>query len=99
MNNNNLIICIVCIATIICLFLPLNFQGKIRGKKLQSLVTGLSPETHLGPYGGGSYTSASGLTVDLQLANLKELKPGVNDNRVVVGRVVGCLCLESELKL
>lgn len=76
-----------------------NLQGKIRGKKLQSLVAGISQNSKLGPYSGGSYTSASGLTVNLEPISLQDLKPGLNDNKVIIGRVVGSIHIETELTL
>lgn len=42
----------------------------------------------LGPYSGGSYTSSTGQTVKLDFADLKSLKPGVNEEKVVLGKVV-----------
>jgi len=71
----------------------------MRGKKLHSLVAGLSLESDLGPYGGGSYSNSSGTTIDLQLVGLKDLKPGANEFKVIVGRVVCSVSVESELIL
>ena len=71
----------------------------MRGKKLQSLVDKISFQTDLGPYSGGSYTSASGMSVNLELVTLSQLQSGVNTERVVVGRVVCSVCLESAVAL
>lgn len=42
----------------------------------------------MGPYGGGSYTSPVGLKVKLVETKLKDLKPGINEEMVVLGKVV-----------
>ena len=42
---------------------------------------------HLGPYGGGSFTSGE-KTVKLELSNLKDLKSGINLEKVIFGKVV-----------
>ena len=75
------------------------WQGKLRGKKLQSLVDKISFQSNLGPYSGGSYTSSSGLSVKLRLVSLSQLQSGVNSERVVVGRVVCSVCMESSIAL
>lgn len=59
----------------------------------------ISPQSDLGPYAGGSYTSASGLTVKLELVSLSQLRPGANSERVVVGRTVCSVCMESAITL
>ncbi|KAH0811463.1 hypothetical protein GEV33_011329 [Tenebrio molitor] len=42
----------------------------------------------LGPYGGGSYTSSHNQTVKLNEVSLSHLKPGLNEEEVVLGKVV-----------
>ena len=43
----------------------------------------------LGPYSGGSYTSQGGQTIQLDHVPFAKLQPGVNSNKVTVGKVVG----------
>jgi len=74
-------------------------QGKLRGKKLQSLINRISPQSDLGPYAGGSYTSPSGVSVTLELVPIGRLQSGVNAERVVVGRTVCSICMESAVTL
>ena len=58
------------------------------------MVQSLSP-CDLGPYGGGNYTSPSCQTVQLDLVPLSKLVPGVNPNKVTVGKVVGFVPMED----
>lgn len=58
------------------------------------MVQSLSP-SDLGPYGGGTYTSPSGQTVQLDLVPVSKLVPGVNPNKVTVGKVVGFVPMED----
>lgn len=58
------------------------------------MVQSLSP-SDLGPYGGGTYTSQSGQTVQLDLVPVSKLVPGVNPNKVTVGKVVGFVPMED----
>ena len=45
-------------------------------------------ESDLGPYSGGSYTGANGTVVTLTKCTLGDLQPGVNVEKVVLGKVV-----------
>jgi len=74
-------------------------QGKLRGKKLQSLVDKISLQSDLGPFSGGSYASASGLRVTLTPVTVSGLQAGVNSERVIVGRVVCSVSTESAITL
>lgn len=58
------------------------------------MVQSLSP-SDLGPYGGGTYTSPSGQAVQLDLVPVSKLVPGVNPNKVTVGKVVGFVPMED----
>lgn len=58
------------------------------------MVQSLSP-SDLGPYGGGTYSSPSGQTVQLDLVPVSKLVPGVNPNKVTVGKVVGFVPMED----
>lgn len=69
-------------------------KGKLKAKRLHSMVQSLSP-SDLGPYGGGNYTSPSGQTVQLDLVPVSKLVPGVNPNKVTVGKVVGFVPMED----
>lgn len=42
----------------------------------------------LGPYAGGSYTSTTGQTAKLVQTSLADLKPGLNQEKVILGKVV-----------
>ncbi|XP_048649795.1 tetratricopeptide repeat protein 5 isoform X4 [Marmota marmota marmota] len=74
----------------------LESKGKMKVKKLQSMLGNLRP-AHLGPCGDGRYQSASGQKVTLQLKPLSELKPGVNSGAVVLGKVVFSLTTEEKV--
>jgi len=70
-------------------------QGKVRGKRLQTLSQ--SPrDSALGPYAGGGYTSSSGKTIKLMRCSFKELEVGLNAERVVLGKVA-CTVPNAEL--
>ncbi|XP_005412100.1 PREDICTED: tetratricopeptide repeat protein 5 isoform X2 [Chinchilla lanigera] len=74
----------------------LESKGKMKAKKLQSMLGSLRP-AHLGPYGDGHYQSASGQKVTLQLKPLSTLQPGVNSGAVVLGKVVFSLTTEEKV--
>lgn len=61
------------------------------------MVQSLSP-SDLGPYDGGTYTSPSGQTVQLDLVPVSKLVPGVNPNKVTVGKVVGFVPMEDPVQ-
>lgn len=69
-------------------------KGKIKPKRLQTLIEGLK-SSDLGPYSGGTYTSPLGKSVDLTKCKFSELKPEVNHNKVILGKVV-CTIATSE---
>ncbi|XP_064641603.1 tetratricopeptide repeat protein 5-like isoform X2 [Lineus longissimus] len=62
-------------------------KGKLKGKKVQTMLKSLSG-SDLGPYGGGSYTNPSGKTTKLTNVSLASLKGEKNLEKVVVGKVV-----------
>ncbi|XP_073924578.1 tetratricopeptide repeat protein 5 isoform X4 [Castor canadensis] len=74
----------------------LESKGKMKTKKLQSMLGSLRP-THLGPCGDGRYQSASGQKVTLELRPLSALQPGVNSGVVVLGKVVFSLTTEEKV--
>jgi hypothetical protein len=58
------------------------------------------PRQHLGPYGGGRYSSASRGSVSLdEVKSFSELKEGVNENKVVVGKVTCSVHSEEAVPL
>jgi len=65
----------------------LELRGKLKAKKLTQLVETMD-EKQLGPYGGGSYLHHSGARVSLRLQPFAQLKPGLNSETVVLGRVI-----------
>ncbi|XP_046931327.1 tetratricopeptide repeat protein 5 isoform X2 [Lynx rufus] len=74
----------------------LESKGKVKTKKLQSMLGSLRP-THLGPCGDGRYQSASGQKLTLELKPLSALQPGVNSGAVVLGKVVFSLTTEEKV--
>uniref|UniRef100_A0A8C5JYD4 Tetratricopeptide repeat domain 5 n=1 Tax=Jaculus jaculus TaxID=51337 RepID=A0A8C5JYD4_JACJA len=74
----------------------LESKGKIKPKKLQSMLGSLRP-AQLGPCGDGRYLSASGQKVTLELKPLSALQPGVNSGAVVMGKVVFSLTTEEKV--
>ena len=57
-------------------------KGKLKPKKLSSLVGGLDEGKQLGPYQGGGYRSPSGGTVSLSPVPFSHLIPGINQEKV-----------------
>jgi len=45
-------------------------------------------DSDLGLFGGGSYTSSKGEKIKLEHVLLKDLSPGYNSEKVVIGKVV-----------
>ncbi|XP_011813332.1 PREDICTED: tetratricopeptide repeat protein 5 [Colobus angolensis palliatus] len=74
----------------------LESKGKVKTKKLQSMLGSLRP-AHLGPCGDGHYQSASGQKVTLELKPLSTLQPGVNSGAVILGKVVFSLTTEEKV--
>uniref|UniRef100_A0A3Q1LNY2 Tetratricopeptide repeat domain 5 n=1 Tax=Bos taurus TaxID=9913 RepID=A0A3Q1LNY2_BOVIN len=74
----------------------LESKGKVKTKKLQSMLGNLRP-AHLGPCGDGRYQSASGQKVTLERKPLNALQPGVNSGAVVLGKVVFSLTTEEKV--
>ncbi|XP_058522116.1 tetratricopeptide repeat protein 5 isoform X2 [Ochotona princeps] len=74
----------------------LESKGKLKNKKLQSMLGSLRP-AHLGPCGDGRYQSASGQKVALEQKPLSALRPGVNSGAVVLGKVVFSLTTEEKV--
>ncbi|XP_060530928.1 tetratricopeptide repeat protein 5-like [Cylas formicarius] len=62
-------------------------KGKMKPKKLQQILQSIDNKK-LGPYGGGSYTSSSGQTVKLIETPFNRLISGLNEEKVVLGKVV-----------
>jgi len=63
-------------------------KGKLKAKKLSSLISSLDSMKQLGPYSGGSYKSPSGATVNLGQITFTDLKPGINTEKVILGVVI-----------
>ncbi|XP_057581128.1 tetratricopeptide repeat protein 5 isoform X2 [Hippopotamus amphibius kiboko] len=74
----------------------LESKGKVKTKKLQSMLASLRP-AHLGPCGDGRYQSASGQKVTLERKPLSALQPGANSGAVVLGKVVFSLTTEEKV--
>uniref|UniRef100_A0A8C4YCU7 Tetratricopeptide repeat protein 5 OB fold domain-containing protein n=1 Tax=Gopherus evgoodei TaxID=1825980 RepID=A0A8C4YCU7_9SAUR len=71
-------------------------KGKVKVKKLQSMLGSLHP-SHLGPCGDGRYQGSSGQKVALEHRLLSTLQPGVNTGAVVLGRVVFSLTTDEKV--
>nr|XP_022911310.1 tetratricopeptide repeat protein 5-like [Onthophagus taurus] len=64
-------------------------SGKMKLKKLQQLLQSINESKQLGPFSGGSYTSTvTGATVKLNEVKLNDLQPGLNEEKVILGKVV-----------
>uniref|UniRef100_K7FVJ3 Tetratricopeptide repeat domain 5 n=1 Tax=Pelodiscus sinensis TaxID=13735 RepID=K7FVJ3_PELSI len=74
----------------------LDNKGKVKGKKLQSMLGSLGP-SQLGPCGDGRYQGSSGQKVALEHRPLSALQPGVNTGVVVLGRVVFSLTTDEKV--
>ncbi|CAH0560308.1 unnamed protein product [Brassicogethes aeneus] len=62
-------------------------RGKMKAKRLQQILQSIDAK-QLGPFGGGGYTSSGGKTVKLEETLLNDLKTGLNEEKVVLGKVV-----------
>lgn len=62
-------------------------SGKMKAKRLNQLLQSIDSK-QLGPYKGGSYKSPNDIKVKLIDTKLKELKNGINNEVVVLGKVV-----------
>ncbi|XP_067391403.1 tetratricopeptide repeat protein 5-like [Emydura macquarii macquarii] len=71
-------------------------KGKVKGKKLQSMLGSLRP-SQLGPCGDGQYQGSSGQKVALEHRPLSALRPGVNAGAVVLGRVLFSLTTDEKV--
>jgi hypothetical protein len=61
----------------------------LKAKKLASLMEAVDPLKDLGPYGGGCYKSPrGGAAVRLAHVGFHELAAGLNEERVILGRVI-----------
>uniref|UniRef100_A0A1B6DEG0 Tetratricopeptide repeat protein 5 OB fold domain-containing protein n=1 Tax=Clastoptera arizonana TaxID=38151 RepID=A0A1B6DEG0_9HEMI len=65
----------------------INNKGRLKAKKIQSLLKELN-EKQLGPYEGGHYKSPGGQTVKLECRKLSQVKPGLNEEVVILGAVI-----------
>ena len=57
-------------------------KGKLKPKKLSSLVAALDEKKQLGPYSGGGYSSPNGGNVSLSPVSFNELTDGTNTEKV-----------------
>ena len=75
----------------------IHLKGKLKAKKLASLMEAVDPAKDLGPYGGGCYKSPrGGAAVALSHVGFHELVPGLNEERVILGRVMFSVFTEGE---
>ncbi|XP_060111564.1 LOW QUALITY PROTEIN: tetratricopeptide repeat protein 5-like [Heteronotia binoei] len=71
-------------------------KGKVKGKRLQSMLGSLRP-SQLGPCGDGRYQGPSGQKVELKQRPLNTLRAGVNPGTVVLGKVLFSLTTEEKV--
>ncbi|KAF7287853.1 tetratricopeptide repeat protein 5-like [Rhynchophorus ferrugineus] len=64
-----------------------NSKGKFKPKKLQQILQSIDSK-QLGPYMGGSYTSSNGEKAKLTEIPYESMKPGLNDEKVILGKVI-----------
>ncbi|CAG9762561.1 unnamed protein product [Ceutorhynchus assimilis] len=62
-------------------------KGKLKPKKLHQILQSIDSK-QLGPYGGGSYTSTKGETAKLTEVSYDSLNAGLNEEKVILGKVV-----------
>lgn len=62
-------------------------KGKLKPKRLHQILKSIDSK-QLGPYGGGCYTSSSGEKAKLTEVNYLSLKPGLNEEKVILGKVI-----------
>lgn len=62
-------------------------KGKLKPKRLQQILQSIDSK-QLGPYGGGCYTSSSGEKAKLTEVLYSSLKPGLNEEKVILGKVI-----------
>ena len=56
-------------------------------------------DSDLGVYGGGEYKSSKSQSVKLKACSFTELKPGLNEETVILGRVIGSVLNEEAVPL
>lgn len=71
-------------------------KGKVKAKKLQSMLGSMKP-SHLGPCGDGKYQASTGKKVVLEQKPLSAMVPGINTGAVVLGKVVFSLTTEEKI--
>ncbi|KAK5643415.1 hypothetical protein RI129_007260 [Pyrocoelia pectoralis] len=65
-----------------------NNSGRMKAKRLHQITQSIDAK-QLGPYSGGTYTSPSGqTTVKLEHIEFEDLKEGLNEEKVILGKVV-----------
>ena len=68
----------------------IEMKGKLKTKRFNALVDSLnnSSSNHLGPYGGGKFSSSRGVSVALsEIKAFGDLAEGINEEKVAVGKV------------
>jgi len=74
----------------------IQLKGKLKPKKLSSMITSLDPNKQLGPYSGGQYNSPNGGSVSLKPVMISDLVDGSNSEKVILGVVI-CSIHSEEL--
>ncbi len=82
----------------------IELKGKLKTKRFNALIESLNAEDkgdgHLGPYSGGSYSTSRGGSVSLaEVKSFADLAEGVNENKVVVGKVTCSVHSEESVPL
>ncbi|EDV26013.1 uncharacterized protein TRIADDRAFT_55686 [Trichoplax adhaerens] len=65
-------------------------KGKIKQKRLTAMLQSLT-EKSLGPFAGGNYSSPSGKTIKLNHIPISGIRPGINNETVISGKILGII--------
>ncbi|XP_025836601.1 tetratricopeptide repeat protein 5-like isoform X2 [Agrilus planipennis] len=71
-------------------------SGKMKVKRLKQIVQSIDNK-QLGPYSGGKYTSSGGQAVKLDEVLLSNLSVGLNEEKVMLGKVVCSIYNEDKV--
>ena len=63
----------------------IQLKGKLKPKKLSSMIASLDPKKQLGPYSGGQYNSPNGGSVSLKPVMINDLVDGSNSEKAEMG--------------
>ena len=61
--------------------------GKLKTKRFNSLVESVDSK-RLGPYAGGQFSTSSGKTAKLTEIKFSQMAAGLNEEKVILGKVI-----------